>query len=119
MLTFCGTELRLTVDQVLLRQDGPLLCTGRDAAGMAWLILRVDNSPSHLGWLCAPQTERALQAVTANPQAAYDAIRHSATGTAEAVTIHNGQPLPDQCLLGAHIPDHNPIALHSGYLHAA
>jgi hypothetical protein len=31
-----------------------------------------------------------------------DAVRHSATGTVELVAMHNGQPVPDQCLLCSH-----------------
>jgi hypothetical protein len=103
MLIFCGAQLQLTVDKILLRQDGPLLCTARDATGAGWLILRTDNNPAHLEWTCAPQSERALKAVTANPQTAYDAIRHSATGTAEIITTQHGCPLPDRCILGAHL----------------
>jgi hypothetical protein len=108
MLTFCGIHLELIVDRVLLRQDGPQLCAAHDTTGTAWLILRTRNTPSHQVWICAPQSPRAIQAVTANPQVAYQAIRHSITGTAEVISIQHGSPQPDRCILGPQLSDHNP-----------
>jgi hypothetical protein len=119
MLTFCGIHLELTVDRVLLRQDGPQLCTAHDTTGTAWLILRTCNTPSHQVWICAPQSPRALQAVTVNPQVAYQAIRHSVTGTAEVVSVQHGLPCPDRCFLGAQLPQYNPTDAQPTYTVAA
>jgi hypothetical protein len=57
--------------------------------------------------------------VTANPQVAYQAIRHSATGTAEVITIQDGSPRPDRCFLGAQLPQYNPTDAEPTYTVAA
>jgi hypothetical protein len=43
---------------------------------------------------------RAVRDGHCEPQ---DALRHSATGTAELVTIVHGRAVPDRCFLGAHV----------------
>jgi hypothetical protein len=101
-------DLELTVDRVVLRHDGPQLCTAHDTTGTAWLILRTHNTASYQAWICAPQSRRAIQAVTANPRVAYHAIRHSVTGTAELISIREGSPRPDRCFLGAQLSHHDP-----------
>jgi hypothetical protein len=54
MLTFYGTHLELTVDQILARQDGPRLCAAHDPNGTAWLIHRVRDTATQRAWICAP-----------------------------------------------------------------
>jgi hypothetical protein len=61
MLTFCGFDLELFVDEVLNRRDWPTVCCDHDFTGNQWLIVQVDDDPAHLAWLCAPASERAIQ----------------------------------------------------------
>jgi hypothetical protein len=105
MLTFCGYDLELVIDQVLSRCDGPNLCSARDAGGGQWLILQVDEAPDHLTWLCAPLTARAMQAVVERPEISVDAVRHSSTGVVELVRIENGRALRDSCILCAELSE--------------
>ena len=63
MLTFRGFDVELFIDVVLARRSGPSLCCARDSTGARWLIVAVDEDPSHLAWLCVPVSERAMQAV--------------------------------------------------------
>ena len=65
MLTFCGFDLELFVDDVLNRRDWPTLCCAHDPTGNQWLIVQVDDDPAHLAWLCAPASERAMKGVSA------------------------------------------------------
>ncbi len=103
MMRFCGCEIELLVDVVLAWREGPALCAAHDERGGRWLIARVDNDPAHLAWLCAPVSERALRAVADGRASARDALRHSATGTVELVTVQDGRVLPDRCLLCSHV----------------
>ena len=108
MLRFCGFRLELVVEDVLpaeVRGDWPVVYSARDGAGSCWLIVQVDDDPLHLTWLCAPITERALQAVVERHGTPADALRHSSTGTAELVTVDHGRPVPDRCLLGAQVAE--------------
>jgi hypothetical protein len=43
--------------------------------------------------------------VTAKPHAAWDAVRHSLTGTAEVVLVDHGRTVPDRCVLGSSLPE--------------
>jgi len=108
MLRFCGFDLELWVEEVLDDRDGPAVCSGRDLTGRPWIIARVDDDPAHLAWLCAEVSERALRAVLDGRASAFDAVRHSATGTAELVTVDHGRAVPDLCLLGAQVDEHLP-----------
>jgi hypothetical protein len=103
MLTFCGFDLELAVEAVLARDGCPALCRARDLRGGHWLILQVDDDPAHLAWLCAPLSERAIQAVACGEALATDAVRHSATGTVELVVVDHGRAVPDRCLLCADV----------------
>jgi hypothetical protein len=103
MLRFCGFDFELVVEEVVGRVDGPALHWGRDDAGQYWLIVQVRDDPDHLAWLCAAISERALGAVLDGRAWPLDAVRHSATGTVELVTVDHGQAVADRCLLGAQV----------------
>jgi hypothetical protein len=105
MLIFCGFEIELFIEGVLARDDGPRLCWARDYAAQQWLVCRVGDDPEHLAWLCAPVSERAVEAVMSGRATPRDAIRHSVTGTVELVAVDCGRAVPDRCLLCAHIPE--------------
>jgi hypothetical protein len=117
MMRFCGFDLDLSVETVFARQGGPGLCAARDCTGGQWLIACVDDDPNHLAWLCAPVSERGLQAVADGRAQVIDALRHSATGTVELVTVDHGRAVPDRCLLCAELPNYlvpsvsRPVAL--------
>jgi hypothetical protein len=105
MLRFCGFDLELMVEKVLVYGDGPVLCWARDMEGGHWLIAQVDAEPAHLMWLCAPMSERGAQIIVEGQGSPVDALRHSSTGTVEVVTIDHGRAVPDRCLLCAQIRD--------------
>ncbi len=106
MLRFCGFDLDLTVETMLIRRDWPSLCAGRDFAGGQWLIALVDDDPAHLVWLCAPVSERGMRAVADGRAEPVDALRHSSTGTVEVVTVDHGRAVPDRCLLCPEVPEY-------------
>jgi hypothetical protein len=106
MLTFCGYDIELSVEAVLVRRDWPEVCCGRDFTGVQWLIVQVDHDPLHLEWVCAPLSERAMEAVVRGHAVPWDALRHSATGTVEIVTVDHGRAIPDRCLLCASVPEY-------------
>jgi hypothetical protein len=106
MLRFCGFALELEVEGVLpleARGSWPVVYSARDGDRRCWIIVQVDDDPLHLDWLCAPITDRALQAVVEGRGTPADALRHSSTGTAELVTVEHGRAVPDRCLLGAEV----------------
>jgi hypothetical protein len=103
MLRFCGFDLELLVDEVLDPGEA-VVRSASDSTGERWLIVQVDRDPDHLVWVCAPISSRALHAVTSGRASARDAVRHSATGTVEVVTIDHGRAVPDRCLCCAAIP---------------
>jgi hypothetical protein len=105
MLTFCGFDIELFVEAVVARRDGPSLCCARDSTGAQWLIVQVDDDPSHLAWLCVPVSERAMQAIVTGRAALRDAIQHSATGAVELVVVDHGRAVADRCLLCADVPE--------------
>jgi hypothetical protein len=106
VLMFCGFEIELFVNKVLARDNGPTLCCARDWTARQWLILRVDQDPDHLAWVCAPVSDRAMKAVTSGKAPPRDAVQHSATGTIDLVVVDHGQAVPDRCLLCADIPEY-------------
>ncbi len=105
MLRFCGFDLELLVDDVISRQEGPVLCEAHDEAGARWLIVQVDDDEDHRAWLCAPVSPRCLRAVLDGQASPRDVLRHSATGTVELVTVDQGRAVPDRCLLGSQVDD--------------
>jgi hypothetical protein len=108
MMRFCGFDLELVVEDLLppdARGGWPVVYSARDGNGNCWLIMQVDDNPLHLSWLSAPIGARALRAVMEGRGAPADALRHSLTGTAELVTVHQGRALPDRCLLGAQVAE--------------
>jgi hypothetical protein len=104
VLKFFGFDLELLIDEDLGCHD-PLICSGRDFRGEKWLVVQVDDAADHLVWVCAPISERALQAVRSGSASARDAMRHSLTGTVEVVTVDHGHAVPDRCLCCAAIPE--------------
>jgi hypothetical protein len=118
MLRFFGSELELAVDFIVERRTSPIICAARDANDDRWLILQVDDDPSHLAWVCAPVSESALQAVIANPPAAWSAACHSLTGTAELVVVDHGRAQPDRCVLGSWLATNSPTANRGEYMAA-
>jgi hypothetical protein len=105
MLTFHGFDIELFIDAVLDRRSGPSLCCALDSLGARWLIVAVDEDPSHLAWLCVPVSERALRAVATGRATARDAIQHSLTGTVDLVAVDNGRAVRDRCLLCSEVPE--------------
>jgi hypothetical protein len=91
MLTFCGFDLEVFIEGVLDRGDWPTLCCAPDFMGGQWLIVQIDDEPLHLERMCAPASERAMQAVgtaVAGPRgcALSPCNRHGRAG--------QGRPLP-------------------------
>jgi hypothetical protein len=105
MLTFCGSDLELVIERVLLRRSSYVACVGRDISSQMWLIVAVDDDPAHLVWMCAPISARALRAVLDGKSTLKDALCHSVTGTAELVVTDHGRVAPDRCVLGADVPE--------------
>jgi hypothetical protein len=108
VVRFCGSDLDLVVEEMLpaeARGGWTAVFSALDWDGRHWLIVRMDDNPLHLDWLCAAITDRALQAVVEGRGTPADALRHSSTGTAELVTIERGRAVPDRCLLGAQMAD--------------
>lgn len=103
-MKFFGHDLELNIENVLTTADAPGLFTARDDEGVAWLIAQVASEPTYLACLCAPMSEQAAQAVVNRSADPRDAIRHSLTGTVELVTINDGRPNRDSCLLCAELP---------------
>jgi hypothetical protein len=105
MLMFCGFNIELSVERVLVWDDGVGLCRARDWSSQQFLIVRVDKDPDHLAWLCVPVSERAMEAVVSGRTDVQDVIRHSANGTVELVVVDHGHAVPDSCILCSDIPD--------------
>jgi hypothetical protein len=96
MLMFCGSDLELAVDRVVVRRDSPALCCAHDAYGQGWIIVQVDEDRRHLSWCCAPVTAQSIEAVETDPRLAWDALRHGVTGKVEIVTVDDGKCVPDR-----------------------
>jgi hypothetical protein len=105
MLIFCGFDIQLYVEQILVRDSGPRLCYARDCTAQQWLIVKVAEDPDLLAWLCVPVSERAMRAVEEGRATSRDAAQHSATGVVELVAVEHGRAVPDSCLLCADIPE--------------
>ena len=116
---FLGSELELTVNQVIARGQLPEVCSAKDPRGRDWLVVQADSAPWHLSWVCAEVSERAVRAVVADVDRAWDAVRHSRTGTVELVVVENGHTVPDRCLLCGCLPVTTPRPSHSNLLTAA
>lgn len=102
MLKFCGFDLELTVDRVL-RRDGDQVSvfSAFDGDGEHWLIC---GGSADGAWICAPASDRAVEAVASGRAAATDAIRHSATGWVEVVRLVDGHAVPEHRVSCAQIP---------------
>jgi hypothetical protein len=119
MLIFCGFDIELCVEQILVRDNGPLVCYAHDCTAQRWLIVRVAEDRDLLAWLCVPISERAMRAISDGCASSRDAAQHSATGTVELVVVCHGRAVPDSCLLCANIPDQFLPADDVGVLSAA
>src|ERR1700734_3783553 len=97
MLKFFGFDLELFVDVAIESRDAAVY-SAKGVQGERWLIVRVDDDPDHLVWVCAPISDRALLEVTCGKATMRDAICHSSTGTVEVVTVDHGRAVPDRCL---------------------
>src|ERR1700739_1274511 len=105
MLTFCGSDLELVIERVLLRRSSYVACVGRDISSQMVLLVAVDDDPAHLVWMCAPISARALRAVLDGKSTLKDALCHSVTGTAELIMTDHGRVAPDRCVLGSDVPE--------------
>lgn len=101
MLSFCGHDLNLIVDQVLHRDyDRPVICSAIDSFGaQRWLVLEIDSRIDHLAWLCVPTTTRAIDLVATGRTLTGDVARHSSTGWVQLITADHGRSMPDRCIL--------------------
>jgi hypothetical protein len=104
MLTFYGTEIELFVEQVLTRDEGLSICCARDWMARRWLIVRVDDDPDNLAWLCVPISDRTMAAVLGGYATPRDAVQRSSTGTVELVVVDHGRAVPDRCLPWVDLP---------------
>ena len=105
MLTFCGFEIELAVEEIEARDDGPGVCSARDWSGHQWLIVSVDRDPNHLAWLCVPVSQQAMDSVLSARASLRDVARHSCTGTVELVVVDHGHAVPDRCILCSDLPE--------------
>jgi hypothetical protein len=108
MLIFCGFDLELVVQAVLARRCGPSLCLATDVTGSPWLIVQVQDDPDRQAWLCAQVSERAAGAVLEGRTEPSHALRHSATGTVDLVTVDHGRAVPDRRLVSWQIGKYLP-----------
>lgn len=104
MLKFLGFDLELWVD-LALEDPRSVVRSARGFHGDLWLIVQVDPDPEHLVWVCAPISARALQEVSVGRATPRDAVRHSATGTVEVVTVDHGRAVPDRWWPCADLPE--------------
>jgi hypothetical protein len=105
MFVFLGFDLDMTIDRVLIRAEGPQLCTGTDSSGQRWLVFRSRSDAEASLWLCSPITDRALRQVETGSATPRDALRHSSTGLVELVSYAGGRVVPERCLLCGEIPE--------------
>jgi hypothetical protein len=98
MLTFYGTDMELFVERELARDDGLSLCCARDWTAHRWLIIRVDDDPDHLAWMCVPVSERTMLAVITGSASLKDVVEHSTTGTVDLVVVDHGRAVADRQL---------------------
>ncbi|MBO0728726.1 MAG: hypothetical protein J2P57_05675 [Acidimicrobiaceae bacterium] len=102
MLHFLGRDIEVEVDRVLRLSGGlPAVCAGSDANRQRWLLFKLGEGPERVRWVCAPVTDRVVEAVAAGQAKPADVIRHSCTGWVELVTFTVGEPPRESCLLCA------------------
>src|ERR1700737_1566975 len=105
MLHFLGSGLALDVEEVLEWDEGPILFTARDFEGQRWLVAEVDRRGPRTAWLCPPQPPPAIEGVRSGQADVRDAVRHSANGTAEVITLDADHVVEDQVLLCGDVPE--------------
>lgn len=105
MLTVCGWDLQLAVDNVICQSDSCFLGSATDDAGQKWLVLH-NRTPDTRAWLCAEVSIRMLEEVEAGRAAASDVFRHTLTGTVEVVSAGTpGGQSRDRCVRCADLPE--------------
>jgi hypothetical protein len=104
VLHFLSHDMELCVQDVLVRDNGLKLCVGQDFQGQWWLLYRALSSPDRQVWVCAPESERAIECVRQGSASVRDALMHSLTGTVEIVTSGPGASRPDRCVVCVDIP---------------
>jgi hypothetical protein len=105
MLKFFGFDLELFVDAGP-RDQASVVFSATGSQGDHWLIVQVDQDPEHLVWVCAPISVRALHEVATGRATPRDALRHSATGNVEVVTVDHGRAVPDRMLGCVGLPEY-------------
>jgi hypothetical protein len=82
------SSLGLEIDQVLATADTvPSLFAGHDLAGRSYLVAQARRDEHSVTWLCAPISVLALRCVAEGRADPSDALRHSATGTVDRITV--------------------------------
>jgi hypothetical protein len=89
MLHFLGSALDLDIDHVLVQgANGPSVFTGRDFVGCQWLVAEAATEAGQPPvWICASQSDRAVDNVRRGRAGVIDAIRHSLDGQVELVVL--------------------------------
>ena len=105
MLHFLGSGLALDVEEVLEWDEGPILFTARDFEGQRWLVAEVDRRGTRTAWLCTPQSPHTIEGVRSGQADVRDAVRHSANGTVEVITLDANEVVEDQVLLCRDVPE--------------
>src|SRR5579875_1787111 len=102
MMHFLGLDIEMDVDRVIRLSGGlPAVCVASDANGQRWLLIKLCEVPDRVRWVCAPVTDRVVDAVDRGRAAPADVIRHSCTGWVELVTFTLGAPPTESCVLCA------------------
>jgi hypothetical protein len=97
VLKFCGFDLELDVDGILLRTGDHLtVLSATNFHAEPWLIVEASSDDRETAWVCAPVSRRAIELVTAGRAIAGDAVKHSTTGWVEIVRIVEGRAVPDE-----------------------
>jgi hypothetical protein len=100
MLHFLGRDIEMDVDRVLRLSGGlPAVCAGLDTNGQRWLLIKLAEGPDGVRWVCAPVTDRVVEAVDGGRAGPADVVRHSCTGWVELVTFTVGEPPRESCVL--------------------
>jgi hypothetical protein len=89
MFHFLGSALDLDIDHVLVQgTNGPCVFTARDFVGRQWLVAEaaVEDGQQPV-WICASQSDRAVEHVRHGRAGVIDAIRHSLDGRVELVVL--------------------------------
>jgi hypothetical protein len=90
MLHFLGSALDLDIDHVLVQgANGPCVFTARDFVGCRWLVAEAAiEAGQQPVWICASQSDRAVDNIRRGRAGVVDAIRHSLDGRVELVVLH-------------------------------